>query len=83
MELLDLPSELLVNIVNFVGPGYFREDVGRTAVSKVWYNVARPVLLSYVRLSTSSLLVVLRSLRNQNALAAAQRFTAAVDLRLD
>lgn len=37
MPLLGLPSEILANIFDRVGPAFFREDPGRLAVSKQWF----------------------------------------------
>lgn len=84
MQLLDLPPELLVNTLKFVGPDHFREDVRNVAISKVWYEFARPVLLSCIHLSTSTLRAgFLRSLKNASTLAAVQHYTSSVNIRLD
>lgn len=84
MQLLDLPPELLVNILNFVSPDHFCENVGNVAISKVWYELARPVLLSCIHVSTATLRAgLLRALQNASTLAAAQRYTSTVNIRLD
>lgn len=84
MQLLDLPPELLVNILNFVGPDRFRNYVRNVAISKLWYEFARPVLLSCLYLSASTLRTgFLEPLQNANTLAAVQRYTTSVEIRLD
>ncbi|KAG8156620.1 hypothetical protein KVR01_013571 [Diaporthe batatas] len=84
MQLLHLPPEILVTILNFVGPDHFRKHAGCLAISKAWYRFARPVLLSCIQLSTSTLRSgLLRALRDPGTLAATQRHTTAVTLCLD
>lgn len=84
MQLLHLPPEILVTILNFVGPDHFRKHAGCLAISKAWYRFARPVLLSRIHLSTSTLRSgLLRALGDPGTLAATQRHTTAVTLCLD
>lgn len=83
MGLFNLPPEIIKDVFDFVGPGYFHQDVGRLAVSRIWFDFARPVHLSYIRLSCSSLRPILKSLRDRNILAAVQQCSATIDLCLD
>lgn len=84
MQLLDLPSEILAIILNFVGPDHFRKHAGCLAISKSWYRFARPVLLSSIHLSTATLRAgLLRSLKDPGTLAATQRYTSTVSICLD
>lgn len=84
MPLLDLPAELLVNILNFVGPDHFRKDARNVAISKLWYDFARPIPLSCIHLSASTLRTgVIRALQNASTLAASRRYTSTVNIRLD
>ena len=46
MSLQDLPLEQLAQILHYLGPIFFREDLGRLTVSKAWYAVAQGELYS-------------------------------------
>ena len=55
MPLLQLPAELLLLILNHVGREFFAQDPRRLAVSKQWHDLAWPVLVRDLRLTTASL----------------------------
>lgn len=78
-----LPPELVARVFEYIGTDFFRHDVRRVAISKRWYEFARPVLLSQVCLSTSSLGPVQRAFDDEETLAAVQNFTKSFKLYLD
>ncbi len=55
MPLLQLPAELLILILNHVGPEFFAQDPRRLAVCKQWHDLAWPVLVRDLRLTTTAL----------------------------
>lgn len=81
--LQNLPPELVARVFEYVGSDFFRHDVRRVAISRRWYEFARPVLLGQVCLSTSSLGPVLRVVENEETLAAIQNLTESFELYLD
>ena len=52
MQLLDLPTELLLSILECIGPISLRSSVDNLLVSKQWYRAAIKVFLSDLDLST-------------------------------
>lgn len=78
-----LPPELVARIFEYVGTDFLRYDVRCVAISKRWYEFARPVLLSQMCLSTSSLGPALRAFEDEETLAAVQNFTKSFELYLD
>lgn len=77
-----LPPELVARVFEYVGPDFFQHDVRRVAISRQWYDFARPVLLSHLYFSTSLLGRVLRALGKEEILAATQTFTKSFDIYL-
>ncbi|KAK2781717.1 hypothetical protein FQN52_001392 [Onygenales sp. PD_12] len=55
MSLLRLPPELLFEIIEWLGPPFFRYNLARLTLCKDWYYLARKVFLSHVTLSADSL----------------------------
>ncbi|KAI8664554.1 hypothetical protein NCS55_00964700 [Fusarium keratoplasticum] len=55
MNLLLLPTEILLLILRLLGPAFFRCDTRRLMVSKWWYDLARLVLLRDLEFSAKSL----------------------------
>jgi hypothetical protein len=55
MALMRLPSELLLLILESLGPKFFREDVGRLTISKKWLDLAWGVYARDLQLTESSL----------------------------
>lgn len=80
--LLSLPPELLLAIFSFIGVKNFLQDVRRLAVCKEWYAYARPILLGHLQLCTTDLLPMLRAMRTEATLAAAQKMTKHIHLRI-
>lgn len=78
-----LPAELVARVFEYIGSGFFRHDVRRVAISKRWYEFARPLLLGHVCVSVSSLRPVLGVFENEEILFAAQNLTKSVDLYLE
>lgn len=78
-----IPPELVAWVFEYIGSGFFRRDVRRVAISKRWYEFARPVLLGNVCLSINSLGPMLRAFENRETLVAAQNLTKSVDLYLE
>ncbi|KAK3687452.1 hypothetical protein B0T22DRAFT_489340 [Podospora appendiculata] len=52
--LLDLAAELLLQILEDLGPDFFRQDVGRLAVCKRWHALAWPTFIAELNLSASA-----------------------------
>ncbi|KAJ3460111.1 hypothetical protein MRS44_010978 [Fusarium solani] len=61
MNLLQLPTEILLLILRLLGPGFFHHDTRRLMVSKWWYELARLVLLRDLQFSAKSLPRFLRT----------------------
>lgn len=59
MYLLDLPPELLLLTTQYLGASFFRDDLRRLTLCKLWYPFARTVLLADLKLSAKSLAQVL------------------------
>lgn len=55
---MELPPELLSHILEFLGPDYFRQDISRLTVSKRWFTLAWPILVSRLELTAASLKVL-------------------------
>ncbi|EEU38824.1 uncharacterized protein NECHADRAFT_83113 [Fusarium vanettenii 77-13-4] len=55
MNLLQLPTEILLIILRLKGSAFFRRNIRRLVVSKSWYELARLVLLQDLQLSAKSL----------------------------
>lgn len=55
MSLLRLPLEILVEIIDYLPPSFFREDIGRLTVCKAWYELARSAFFQSVELTQDSL----------------------------
>ncbi|KAK2604281.1 hypothetical protein N8I77_007225 [Diaporthe amygdali] len=81
--LFTLPTELLQLIFSDVGTENFRQDVRRLAVCKNWYSFARPILLRNLRLQVTDLRPMVRAMRGNKKLAAAQQMTTSIDLTMD
>lgn len=81
--LQSLPPELVARVFEYLGSDFFRHDVRLVAISKRWYEFARPVLLSQVCLLASSLEPVLRAFEHEEIMAAAQNLTKSCDLYLE
>ena len=77
MPLLQLPAELLLLILNHVGREFFAQDPRRLAVSKQWHDLAWPVLVRDLRLTTASLV---RFTADPALLARSQRHITTVTL---
>ncbi|KAK2761490.1 hypothetical protein FQN53_007690 [Emmonsiellopsis sp. PD_33] len=63
MSLLRLPPELLFEIMEWLGPPFFRYNIARLTLCKDWYYLARKVFLSHVTLSQNCLGRLLESYR--------------------
>ncbi|RSL69575.1 hypothetical protein CEP53_002204 [Fusarium sp. AF-6] len=55
MSLLQFPTEVLLLILRLLGAAFFRDDIRRLMVSKLWYELARPILLEDLVFSEQSL----------------------------
>lgn len=55
MTLLQLPAELLLHILNDLGPAFLRQDIRRLTVSKTWYGLAWKVLVRDLQFTAQSL----------------------------
>lgn len=80
MALLDLPPELLLLILDYLGAGFFRGDIiRRLTVSKKWFDLAWRILARDLRLTGRS---VGRFPKNSKAIERSQRNIVAVGLYL-
>ena len=82
MPLLDLPSELLIYILEQLGPCFFRKDTSRLRVSRRWFVFAHEVLLAGLSLSTTCLDGFLSAAGNANLAGALEKSVRSVDLRI-
>ncbi|KAI8629335.1 hypothetical protein F5Y19DRAFT_432287 [Xylariaceae sp. FL1651] len=55
MSLLQLPTELLLHILGYLGPEFFRQDITRLTISTRWYRLAWQLLVRDLQLTTRSL----------------------------
>ena len=61
MSLLRLPPETLIQVLDYVGSSYFREDLGRLTVCKQWFGFARTACFKNLSLSQKTLQRLLSS----------------------
>ena len=62
MSLLELPPEIIIQVMEYVGSPYFHEDIGRAMICKRWLKFARIVVSDhFVRLSPTTLRQLLSS----------------------
>ncbi|KAM5439477.1 hypothetical protein MferCBS31731_004574 [Microsporum ferrugineum] len=55
MSLLDLPSEILLWVLECLGASFFRDDIGRLTVCKRWYGVAHHIFYADIELQAGTL----------------------------
>ena len=60
-DILELPSEILVQVMDYVGSAYFRKDLGRLSICKKWFTFAHAALFKQLRLSPKILRRLLSS----------------------
>jgi hypothetical protein len=77
MALVQLPSELLLRILGYVGSQFFSQDVRRLAVSKRWYSIAWLILAEECHLTCRTLP---RFLTNEEAFERTQTHLRSIDL---
>ncbi|KAK3946082.1 hypothetical protein QBC46DRAFT_370781 [Diplogelasinospora grovesii] len=56
MLLLQLPMELLLYILSYLGPESFRQDIRRLTISRRWYDFAWQIFVRDLQLTASSLI---------------------------
>ncbi|KAF2431723.1 hypothetical protein EJ08DRAFT_586820 [Tothia fuscella] len=61
MSLLQLPAEILSQVLDYVGSSYFREDLGHLTICKLWFCHARNAYLKDLRLCQNDLQRLLAS----------------------
>ncbi|KAH7320705.1 hypothetical protein B0I35DRAFT_198945 [Stachybotrys elegans] len=61
MELFSLPPEVLREIIDCVGPSFFREDLGRFTVCKQWFQFACLTSFKSITLSSETLRALVSS----------------------
>lgn len=61
MSLLQLPSETLIQVMDYVGSSYFRQDLERLMVCKQWYLFASAACFKDLRLCQKNLRCLLSS----------------------
>ncbi|KAH6637218.1 hypothetical protein F5144DRAFT_569932 [Chaetomium tenue] len=79
MTLLQLPSEILLHILDHVGASFFHQDTNRLRVSKRWYSLAWLILARDPHLSLQTLA---RLLANEEAFGRIQPHVGSVNLVL-
>lgn len=60
-NILELPSETLIQVMDYVGSAYFRKDLGRLSICKKWFAFAHAVFFKQLRLSPKILRRLLSS----------------------
>jgi hypothetical protein len=69
MSLLQLPTETLTQIFNYVGSSYFRSDLSRLTVGKEWNKFARTACFQDSYVTQKSLERLLSSPYEESSLA--------------
>ncbi|KAI1913464.1 hypothetical protein LOZ12_005254 [Ophidiomyces ophidiicola] len=82
MPLLQLPPEILILVMNYVGSAYFRKDVRRLTVCKYWFVFAHASCFKHLRLSQAALLDLLFSQNAERGLLVVQTLVESLDLEL-
>ena len=82
MSLLQLPPETLTQVMDYVGPSYFREDSGRLIVCKQWFTIARTVCFKDLQLSPTTLRRLLSSRDVERSLLLVEANLEILDLQL-
>ncbi|KAI1194020.1 hypothetical protein F5X97DRAFT_338227 [Nemania serpens] len=80
MFLLQLPNELLLDILSNAGREFFRQNVSRLTVSRQWYGLAWQVMARDLLLTTTSLM---KLTENEAALMRNRPRIATVELRFN
>ncbi|WEW60422.1 hypothetical protein PRK78_005908 [Emydomyces testavorans] len=83
MGLIQLPSELLLLILSFLGTAFFRQDPRRLSICKRWYILARNVFLAEIELSRNGLDRLLHFPDRHNRLASITSRVRKVSLQLN
>ena len=82
MLLLDLPSELLICILEHLGSAFFQEDINRLRVCRRWFSLAHEILLSTFHLSRNNLRTFVSIASPANHSEALERSLRDVSLRI-
>ncbi|KAF2021851.1 hypothetical protein BU24DRAFT_339445 [Aaosphaeria arxii CBS 175.79] len=61
MSLLQLPPELLIQVMDYVGSSFFAEDLERLIICKYWFSVACSAYFKHLRLCQKTLRRLLSS----------------------
>ena len=77
--LLQLPTEIQFHILSYLGPEFFRQDVRRLRVSRLWYGIAWRIMVQDLRLTTGPLM---KFTQERTVLARSQAFVTSVQLSL-
>ncbi|KAI1422711.1 hypothetical protein F5Y12DRAFT_761369 [Xylaria sp. FL1777] len=56
MQLLELPAELVLHILTYVGPGFFHQNLDYLTISRQWYSFAWHVFVRDLQLTSRSLM---------------------------
>jgi hypothetical protein len=79
MALLQLPPELLLHVIGYLGPELFGQDIRRLTVSRTWYDFAWKVLVRDLRFTPQSLR---RFIDDDAVLARSQPYVTTIQLYL-
>lgn len=82
MSLLQLPPEILLEVLCHVGSDFFAASVDRLSVSKQWFDIAYPVFLEDVTLTSKALDCLFSRPVKQSTLDGLQRHAGAVQMKL-
>lgn len=82
MSLLQLPPEILLQVLCLVGSDFFAASVDRLSVSKQWFDIAYPVFLGDVTLTSKALDRLFSQPIKQSTLDSLQRHAGAVQMKL-
>ncbi|KAF2274863.1 uncharacterized protein EI97DRAFT_443735 [Westerdykella ornata] len=82
MALLELPPEILMQIMDYVGSSYFRQNLGCLTVCKQWFTFARTAYFKDLQLSQNSLQRLMSSHDVERGLPLVRNSLEILDLEL-
>lgn len=83
MFLRQLPPEILLHILRFLGSAFFRHDARRLLISKWWYQLAWPLFLEDLDFSAESLQKFVLASKREGMIDSIQTYVSTVSLSLN
>ncbi|KAH8651372.1 hypothetical protein BX600DRAFT_441800 [Xylariales sp. PMI_506] len=79
MLLLQLPPELLLRVLGYLGQAFFRQDLRRLTVCRQWYDLAWQIFIQHLNLTATS---VKRFARDGSFLARSKPYVYSLDVSI-